>query len=183
MDVPAQLEGLKRAEQSVRDRFLDLGHERFETREWYRIVAALDNIGDTTIGIESFLVDQTVDADGPRYLRLFGVLQCVFTQQDSISLLSKKVGKATPSGEAWIELRDLRNRVVGHPAERGGAVARMSLETGSLMVLDWGKGEPRSRDVDLPELLGRYVCEAAEGLTLVVPRVLASILARGESCS
>lgn len=70
---------------------------------------------------------------GLAYIQIFGILQTVFVQQDSIEALRVSVGNIqTPiegkarSG-AWKEIRDLRNRITGHPICQGdGSLKRRS---------------------------------------------------------
>lgn len=57
-----------------------------------------------------------------RYLMVFGVLQAFIVQQDALRFMHKLLvdpetpKKFKPKGTAWMQLRDLRDSVAGHPA-------------------------------------------------------------------
>lgn len=61
------------------------------------------------------------DADHHQgYIELYGVLQAVFIQQDALAEMAFAItGQRKPfekiGAENWVKLRDLRNKLVGHP--------------------------------------------------------------------
>ena len=67
-----------------------------------------------------------------KYLRLYGVLQAVFLQQDVAAMLCRLflgswIEPELPS--AWKTIRDLSNLTIGHPIERGKGHIRRSFLT------------------------------------------------------
>lgn len=96
--------------------------------EWNILCASMDTIGDTTLAINDFQEKGIGKANGERYLRLYGLLQAVFLQQDAIKFLyeviqtsfdTSNVLKAwgSHSMKSWEELRRYRNLSSGHPIE------------------------------------------------------------------
>jgi len=74
------------------------------------------------------------------YLEFWGVMQALIIQQDAICEIHKSLVGSTPSIptiSAWFDLRNLRNRLAGHPASKSvkGGVLR------SFMGRDFGDYE------------------------------------------
>jgi hypothetical protein len=74
------------------------------------------------------------DDIGENYLRLYGFLQAVFLQQDSLKELHERFLKSTlDTGKmsGWTAIRELRNRTTGHPVKHGSVerifITRISL--------------------------------------------------------
>jgi hypothetical protein len=167
----AHLKQLEKLETSIRDALVDArDRKRFSEKRWYQIVAALDCIGDGVIALRSYEEHGFGRRQGDKYLRLFGLLQCIFMQQDSIRLLAKEVGSldlAPAKTDAWARVRELRNRIGGHPAERAGAVARRSIEDNHLRVLHWATG-PRTESIKVRDWVAEYIREAAGHMATVL---------------
>ena len=51
---------------------------------WHQLWAALDVIEDTELAIEAYLQSKYPTDIGERYLRLYGLLQVLFVQQDAM---------------------------------------------------------------------------------------------------
>ena len=164
---------IRRLEEQLRD-LLEGDRRSFPERRWNELIAALDNIGDTTMAIVSYQRSGIGKETGTKYLRLFGYLQCIFLQQDSIRLLSRVLSKRWKDPErdtAWTELRRVRNEIAGHPAERAAAVARITMRSRGFRMVHWGLGRPKFEDVDLHSLTHRYLTEATAILGGVVEAV------------
>lgn len=164
---------LGKLEASIRDVLVDGDRTRFSDERWFQIVAALDCIGDGVVALRSYEKHGFGGRQGERYLRLFGLLQCVFMQQDSIRFLGKQVARAEISPaktDAWSKVRELRNRIGGHPAERGGAVARASIRDNQLLVIHWANAS-KSEHIKIRDWVSDYVREAAGYLEKVCETV------------
>ncbi len=158
-------------ETSIRNALLDAGgHEAFPMRRWYQLVAALDSIGDTVLALESYLFDEKPSTHGGRYLRLFGMLACVATQQDSVRLLEEDLLGTKTRWEGGADtLRTLRNNVAIHPAKNGGAVARLWIAKDTIPFLMWEHGEPKHEDIDVAALLLDHLGSVAAILSRIEP--------------
>lgn len=56
------------------------------------------------------------------YIEIWGILQAIIIQQDSITMLYETLIKASPifpPGPKWKEIRDFRNLCGGHPVSKG----------------------------------------------------------------
>jgi len=88
---------------------------------WYQLCTALDTVDDTEEAMRAYLSgDFPVDC-GEQYLRIYGILQALYVQQDSLNDLITAVHPATQ-----IKVKDLlkdvrlaRNWSVGHPTHAG----------------------------------------------------------------
>jgi hypothetical protein len=148
---------------------------------------SLDVAEDAMAAISCFLSGGIGSGVGERYLRLYGVLQAVFLQQDAILTLCKLfLGSRTEPGapSAWKELRSLRNLTVGHPIERGtGEHVRRSFVTQISLTNDgfdyqvWHKHTSAFsfERADLVKLLMVYAKEAAQSLEGLLPVLNAAI--------
>ncbi len=151
--------------------------------DWNILCSAMDVIGDTTLAIQDFL-DQGIGQDkGEKYLRLYGLLQAVYLQQDATMSLYKIIKRLFDtqnnlkdwekfSVEKWELLRRYRNLSVGHPIEcktfdkgatKRSFISRTSLSSDGFHVLVWDKVQntkDRFEQVDLSALLKAYKLEA-----------------------
>lgn len=86
--------------------------------------SCLDTIGDADRCLEAFL---TVDIgklnENDRYVYIYGVLQAFVVQQDSVRHLLDSLDIPSSLDSSSLEslknIREIRNRVVGHPAKTG----------------------------------------------------------------
>lgn len=144
MNVHASMEVIRRA----------LGGLGFYKRQWQPLhlehaLAAADALEDAEEAIDAFASDAKGGGDvGVAYLKLYGVLQAAVLQQDAVNVLrvafgfARTVQRDLPQGMQAI--RDIRNRVGGHPADPWGQpgkapppatmVARHSIGKGTLSI-------------------------------------------------
>lgn len=157
-------------EQRVRDIVVDqIGQSTFEERVWYQICAALDNVGDTAIILESPSWRKARGSFAAGYMRLYGLLQAVHSQQDSIEFLSRTVARqwSRPHKDsAWQTLRRVRNELTAHAAKGAGTVARTTLNSATVTIMRWPSSEPsyQIERVALDTLLDLYMAEASESM-------------------
>jgi hypothetical protein len=166
MTRPGTSQRLHGLAEKIRDLVNDRGHEGFERQSWHRICAAMDNLEDASLALLGYQRSGLGRTVPSQYLRLFGALQAIFLQQDSIATLHgallgpwKQPGPAT----AWAKARKLRNVVGGHPAERAGTVGRITLRSRKMLVAHWSDEDRDSRfeEVDFSALVEDYLREAA----------------------
>jgi hypothetical protein len=94
------------------------------------LCSAMDTLGDSTEALEDY--ERSTLGGGPEYLLLYGVLQAVILQQDSLMAINKRIGggtKSHPADSKWKEIRDLRNLVSGHPTDKKTNVAGKKLRS------------------------------------------------------
>lgn len=92
---------------------------------WHQLCVAMDTIGDTESAVSAY-VDHEFPTDvGEKYLRIYGVLQGLFLQQDAlIELIDvirpvKDIGPKDLLTDVLNHVRGARNKSVGHPTKLG----------------------------------------------------------------
>lgn len=160
----------------LRDKLNEQGFDHYGNKKWNQLIAAMDNIEDAAVGLDDLLEHGVGSGAGENYLRLFGVLQLVYSQQDSFIFIYKMVtsDKDFPieALHSWSYLRDLRNRVFGHPAGNGGAVSRVTIRSDSFTVATWdeSKGILGFEKVDFQHHLSAYYAEIGAQVDALVLR-------------
>lgn len=115
---------------------------------WDLTWAAMDTIEDTQLAIGSFEIDSESKDTGKEYLKVYGLFQAIFMQQDAVKNLAEglnlaKVDIATDSKASAV--RELRNKYFGHHKyQRNGAttyhgVARITVGNNSISAWTWPK--------------------------------------------
>lgn len=102
---------------------------------WNQICSSLDVIEDTDLAISAHTTDKRDETDddkdsvvglGKHYLKLYGVLQALFLQQDAVRHLCEALSIPFDPNQfpRLKELRDERNDSIGHPTQRGSKTNR-----------------------------------------------------------
>jgi hypothetical protein len=94
--------------------------ERFCSRRRNQFFGATDALFDTNISASDFRSAFNAVPNAGIVL-CYGFLQALYVQQDSVKVLSKAVGLCwEPENDPELsKIRDIRNRLCGHPAEAG----------------------------------------------------------------
>jgi hypothetical protein len=140
--------------------------------EWNALCVALDTLGDSCLALGYYEASGIGEHVGEKYLKLYGLLQAIFLQQDSIRQLHLVFlgSDLQPSSDsAWKKIRELRNLTVGHPVEKKDKagtkrcfISRVTIHSGGFQLLIWNsdKGQNEFEDVDLESLYEEYESEA-----------------------
>jgi hypothetical protein len=145
---------------------------------WYQLCTSLDTVDDTDAAMSAYLDNDFPTSNGERYLRIYGVLQSMYVQQDSLHDLIRTVQPSTEINvkDLLKDVRQARNASVGHPTrhKRGGvvstnAIVQMSMRKDGFELLSF----PRTNDrvfqyVEVRELIGKQREEATRILTEVI---------------
>lgn len=118
------------------------------------------------------------------YIEFWGVMQAVIIQQDSLVELAVALGAPKPStGPAWEAIRDFRNLLAGHPANKisgrksPGAKAPLRAFLGrqhksyqelTYELWDAGAEQTTHPQVNLGAMIAAYEVEAAEHLSALL---------------
>jgi hypothetical protein len=90
-----------------------------DSKGFFVVCSALDAIGDTVLAIDAYPGLQEAAGYGERYLRLYGLLQAFFIQQDAARHILETLGLAfTGWGDDLGYVREIRNSAGGHPTRR-----------------------------------------------------------------
>jgi len=170
-------------EQQIRDHVNEAGlYDRYFRNhhdEWTALCVAMDTLGDTCLALEHYEEFGIGNRDGEKYLALYGLLQAIFLQEDSIRQLHQALlgTSLRPESEsAWMEIRNLRNMTVGHPMKNDQAgikrcfISRVSLCSTGFQLLVWDKDteETEFEDIELSSLYDRYKAEAIHQLEMIL---------------
>jgi hypothetical protein len=148
------------------------------------ICSALDVIGDTTMAIDAYARLEESGDYGVRYLRLYGLLQALFIQQDAAEhiLESLDIGCDVPR-EELLYVREVRNKAIGHPTKRerrpkqkipqsSHAIARNSLRLDSFMLMSFMEdGEVQNTFVQVADLVAQQEIGIAQILLSALKRL------------
>ena len=114
------------------------------------------------------------------YIEIWGVLQAVIIQQDSIKTLYEVLTQnkiSIPQNSNWKEIRTFRNLCGGHPVDKGrpGKRERAFMGRGfgtydNLLIEVWNeaKGKTEFREIDLGKLIDEYAAEAVKYLQDII---------------
>ena len=88
---------------------------------WNQLCSSLDVIEDSDLAINAYLNMEFSKDDGEKYLRLYGLLQALFLQQDSVTNLCESLDFSDNliKNIKLREIRNIRNDSIGHPTKRG----------------------------------------------------------------
>lgn len=92
-------------------------------QHWNQLCSSMDVIGDTEYAIDAYLNNDYPKEDSEKYLRLYGVLQALYVQQDAVMHLceSLELLRIYSQSNMLKPIRDIRNDSIGHPTKRGHA--------------------------------------------------------------
>jgi hypothetical protein len=145
--IEDNLENLDILSSKVRD-YINIGRIQNKLiqnkKNWNQICSSLDVIGDTTCAISSYINDSFPNDDGLKYIYIYGILQSLFLQQDSLKhlscallLINEKDYKVNDELE---KIRNIRNEAIGHPTNKGGGksfhyISRITIEKNGFDLL------------------------------------------------
>jgi len=110
--------------QEIRD-FVNKPRKQFNLLKnhklWNQLCSSLDVIEDSDLAIDAYLNREFSKDDGEKYLRLYGVLQALFLQQDAVTNFCESLGLPNDliTDPKLKEIRAIRNDSIGHPTKRG----------------------------------------------------------------
>ncbi len=151
-------------------------HFKAHLDEWNALCVAMDTLGDTCLALMYYEASGIGKEDSEKYLKLYGLLQAIFLQQDSIRQLNRVfLGSDLhpDSDSAWGKIRDVRNLTAGHPIEnkhkvgtKRSFISRVTIRTEGFQILIWNSDKEQNefKDVDLQSLYKQYKLEAVKHL-------------------
>ena len=87
-------------------------------KKWRQLCSAMDAIDDTAMAVASFSRLPESQDKGQLYLRVYGLLQCMFVQQWAVVHAAEALGLKTDVLDQTAEIRNMRNSTVGHPSKK-----------------------------------------------------------------
>lgn len=113
-------------------------------KNWNQICSSLDVLGDTTYAITSYINDSFPNDDGLKYIYIYGILQALFLQQDSLRHLTCALlsinEKDYKVNDELEKIRNIRNEAIGHPTNKGAGksfhyISRITIEKNGFDLL------------------------------------------------
>ncbi len=161
-------------------------HLSQDRSRWLRATSALDVAEDTEIAISHThpAISERGDV-GEKYLWVYGLLQCMYVQQDSLIAISRCMeGLKSRAGSThqfqrsdypeWQDVRTVRNETIGHPAEtntpptvHGLVRVTLSFEAFSYLSAEL-KGPSRSTSISIAELKKKQAAGAGRILARLI---------------
>jgi hypothetical protein len=128
---------------------------------WNQLCSSLDVIEDSDLAIDAYINSEFGKDDGEKYLRLYGVLQALFLQQDAVTNLCESLGLPNNliTNPKLGEIRDIRNDSIGHPTKRGNYksyhfISRVSIiKSGFQLISYYENNKTKFRDVLVIDLV------------------------------
>lgn len=149
--------------------------------DWNMLCASMDTLGDTSLATQNFIEKELGQKIGEKYLKLYGLLQAVFLQQDAIKFLFEIIKKNFDvktailgwdnySRKNWDSLRGYRNLSSGHPIEnkrfekgktKRALISRITISADEfqLLICDEKHVALEFQDVQVKDLVKMYLVE------------------------
>jgi hypothetical protein len=121
-------------------------------KRWFQLCSAMDSIGDTQLAVRAYLDEplKDVDSDGWSYLVVYGILQVLYVQQDAAKVLATALKLPFELPDDLVNIREIRNDSIGHPAGRGAFISRITLsQDGFQLLMPSKKGKDEIRGIGL----------------------------------
>lgn len=85
---------------------------------WTVVCSSLDVLEDAQLAIEAYSAGDFPKKAGEQYLRIYGLLQALYLQQDALSELAKAASVVLDPSNELKAIRETRNAATGHPTKR-----------------------------------------------------------------
>lgn len=145
---------------------------------WDQLCSCLDVIEDSEFAIDAYFDREFGESIGEHYLRVYGLLQALFVQQNAVRDLNESLGISNPLNNypRLKEIKEIRNASSGHPTKKGTKKQRsyhhISQPTlkpdGFQLVSFFGNGTLKFEDISIPALIADQRTCISEIFTLVI---------------
>lgn len=129
---------------------------------WSQLCSSLDVIEDADLAVDAYVKNELGNDDGEKYLRLYGVLQALFIQQDAVDNLCESLRFANNLKEypELEEIRDIRNDSIGHPTKRGNHksyhfISRITISKSGFQLVSNYENKTAFRDISVLDLIAK----------------------------
>ena len=103
---------------------------------WHQTWVAMDIIDDVDSAFDAYIHNDFPEEMGELYLRIYGIMQALFLQQDAVSDLIQAIHPTRPivQNDVLKDIREARNMSVGHPTrlKRKGALSSHGIVQNSM---------------------------------------------------
>jgi len=170
--------------QEIRD-FINKPRKQFNLlknrRFWNQLCSSLDVIEDSDLAIDAYINREFGKDKGEKYLRLYGVLQALFLQQDAVANMRESLGLPDnlTTHPKLKGIRDIRNDSIGHPTKRGNYksyhfISSVTItKSGFQLISDYENNNTTFRDISVIDLIK----EQREYLSEILKKVISILKA------
>lgn len=148
---------------------------------WNQICSSIDVLEDTTEAISSYINGSFPNDDGLKYIYIYGILQALFLQQDSLkhltcALLSVKEKDYKLNDELG-EIRNIRNEAIGHPTNKGDGksfhyISRITIEKkGFDLLSSFSENNDTYKEVKILDIINIQLRIIAENLQILLKKL------------
>lgn len=144
---------------------------------WFQLCSSLDVIGDSDFAIDAYINNEFPENDGEKYLRLYGVLQAIYVQQDAVINFCESLSLSTKLEEhpTLEKIRNKRNMSIGHPTKKGFKkpysyhfISRTTITKYSFQILSYCGDKMETEDISVVEIIDEQKKYLSEMLKKVV---------------
>jgi hypothetical protein len=141
--------------------------------------SSLDVIEDAQMAIDSYFKGSVPQGSGECYVKVYGILQVLFVQQDAAHHLLEALGIKFPETPVLAKIRRIRSDAVGHPTKRGRGtklsfhfISRVTLTQEGFQLISEREGaDDAFEDVDIPQLIAEQNREITKLLAQLVAQL------------
>ncbi len=128
---------------------------------WHMLCSSLDAIEDTELAIDAYFSSSDDIEVGTNYLLIYGILQCLFVQQDAVCHIAESLSINIEKDDSLKQIRDIRNKAVGHPTKTGGGkgkshnfLSRFTMNKFSFdLMITYPNNEHDIKSINIPGLI------------------------------
>lgn len=145
---------------------------------WHQLWTAMDTLDDADSAMDTYLESEFPSDTGERYLRVYGVMQALFLQQDALNDLIKVIhpAKSINVGDVLKDVREARNMSVGRPTnlKRNGkvfahAISRSTISKDGFDLISFAEEDSKTfPHVPVRDLIEKQRAEAVRILSEVI---------------
>ncbi len=151
-------------------------HFKNDQDKWYYLCVTLDILEDTCQALSFYETTGIGEKENEKYLKLYGLFQAVFLQQDSLINLNQILLKTKPeikSNSNWKKIREIRNLTTGHPTNyirkhniRRCFISRITITKDKFEIIIWNNNKKKIefKEINLKKLYNSYKSEALKYL-------------------
>ncbi len=145
---------------------------------WDQLRSCLDVIEDSEFAIDAYFDREFGESIGEHYLRVYGLLQALFVQQNAVRDLNESLGIPNPLNNypRLKEIKEIRNASSGHPTKKVTKkqrsyhhISQSTLKPDRFQLVSFfGNGTSKFEDISIPDMLADQRTCISEIFTLVI---------------
>jgi len=153
-----------------------------DKKNWNQICSSMDVLEDTTYAISSYINDDSFpNNDGLKYIYIYGVLQALFLQQDSLRHLTCALlsinEKDYKVNDELEKIRNIRNESIGHPTNKGSGksfhyISRITIDKNGFDLLSsFSDKDDIYKEVKIIDIINTQLKIIIEDLKLLLEKL------------